>query len=183
MKHQNSENEHDVIQLDEIDKKILEVLQQDGKASLRGIAEKISNGYPGSKPSVTQIKNHLNFLEENGVIKHYSAIVDCCKVGYNEMLIFTLRINTSVSIDDIFEELEEIEDINAIYQTSGVYPIMCMAKCVSKEHQIRLLERVKSITGVDECITEVVMRRVKEDFRVKIPDEQIIPKKVSTVTP
>jgi DNA-binding Lrp family transcriptional regulator len=138
--------------------------------SLRKIAKIIQNHFPDKPiPSVTAIKNHIDFLEENEVIKHYIAVVDCCKVGYRDMLIITLRINTSVPIDDIFTELEKIKDINAIYMTSGTYPILCLAKCLSKEHQIGTLENIKRIKGIDEVHTQIVMRRIKEDMRVKIP--------------
>lgn len=169
--------DHPVVPLENIDKKILEVLQIDAKASLRGIADKIKELYPKEKkPSVTMITNHLNSLEDKNVIKHYIAVVDCYKIGYTDMLIFTLRINTSVQIDEIFTKLEKIDDgrINAIYQTSGAYPILCMAKCVSKAQQIDLLEKVKKIKGVIEVITQVVMRRIKEDMRVKIPKIELV---------
>ena len=190
MKHQTKENghgEHDVVPMDDLDKKILEVLQgrwqedsskdDEGKKvlnrslSLRKIAKIIHKQFPDKPtPSVTAIKNHIDFLEENEVIKHYIAVVDCCKVGYRDMLVITLRINASVPIDKIFAELEKNNDINAIYQTSGLYPILCLAKCVSKEHQIDLLETIKQIQGIDEVHTQVVMRRIKEDMRVKIPN-------------
>ena len=116
MKNQVKEygqGEHDVVPLDNLDKKILEVLQGkwqenlnkglDGKRnlnrslSLRKIAQIIHEKFPDKPlPSVTTINNHIDFLEENNVIKHYIAVVDCCKVGYRDMLIITLRINTSV---------------------------------------------------------------------------------------
>ncbi|MCP4764007.1 MAG: Lrp/AsnC family transcriptional regulator [archaeon] len=153
---------HEVVDLDVLDKKILEHLQKDGKLSLRQLKE-----LTGS--SVNAIKNHLDKLNEKGVIKDYIAVIDCCKVGYNEMLIFTLRINANTPINKIFKDLEKIEAINAIYQTSGNYPILCMAKCVTKQDQMELLESVKKIDGIDEVITQIVMQRKKEEMKIKIP--------------
>lgn len=160
---QQINNQHaEPVELSDLDKKILTALQKNGKASLRNLSE-----ITGS--SVTAVKNHVDTLTELGVIKGYIAVVDCCKIGYNEMLIITLRINTRVKIEKILEKLDQIESINSIYQISGQYPILCMAKCVSKEQQMDLLERVKQIEGIEEAITQVVMRRIKEDYRVKIP--------------
>ncbi len=156
------ENSHEVVDLDKLDKKILYYLQKDCKITLRQL-----NVLTGS--SVNAIKSHILKLNESGVIKDYIAVIDCCKVGYNEMLIFNLRINANIPISDIFSNLEKIEAINVIYQTSGMYPILCMAKCVTKQEQIELLESVKKIDGIDEVITQVVMQRVKEDMRINIP--------------
>lgn len=150
------------VDIDDLDKSILRHLQEDGKASLRDLAEKLGS-------SVSTIKNHVDRLNDQGVIKHTIAVLDCCKVGYREMLLMSIRISTSRSIQEIFTDLEKIETINAIYQVSGAYPIFCMAKCVEKEDEISLLEMVKKVQGVEEIVTQIVLQRHKEDFRINIP--------------
>ena len=149
-------------QLDNLDKQIIEELQKNGKHSLRELSR-----LTGS--SVSAVKNHVDKLQTSGVIKRYTAIVDCCKLGYHEMLIISLRINTSVPIEKIFNRLEKHKLINFIYHVSGEYPVLLLAKCVSKDQQIELIERIKRIPGVEECVTEIVMRRIKEDIMVKVP--------------
>lgn len=148
--------------LDEIDKKILTFIQEDGKASLRTIAKAIGS-------SISTVKNHLDRLNKIEVIKRTIAVVDCCKIGYTEMILISIRVNSSVGIQEILNDLEEIEQINAIYHVSGNYPIFCFAKCVEKEDQINLLEVIKKTNGIDEAVTQIVLKRVKEDMRVKIP--------------
>lgn len=152
----------ETVDLDDIDKSILSELQKDGKLSLRDLSERIGK-------SVTAIKNHLDRLLEKKIIKDTIAVVDCCKIGYHEMLIISIRHNTRESIQKIFENLNAIEGINAIYQVTGQYPILCLAKCVSKMDQMNILEKIKGINGIEEVVTQVVMQRIKEDFRVKIP--------------
>ncbi|MCF2140965.1 MAG: Lrp/AsnC family transcriptional regulator [Candidatus Lokiarchaeota archaeon] len=158
----NSSLMHKEIELSDIDKKILQILQEDGKASFRKIAKKLNS-------SVSTIKNHVDKLTETGVIKAYSALIDCCKIGYKEMLLLSIRVNNVIPIQDIFNKLIEIEKINSIYQISGNYSIFCMAKCIEKEDQIQLLEKVKFIPGIEEIHTQVVLQCVKEDIRISIP--------------
>lgn len=188
MANTKKNGKHEIIQLDSIDRKILRVLQEDGKASLRQIADKI-------KSNVSTVKNHYDALVEKGVIKKTTALIDCCKIGYQDMLIFHLRVNNSVPIEDILQRLvvtrppatfaedgSEIdwsthmtEDekllsrINFVYMVSGSFPIMGMAKCISKESQIDLIEAIKRINGVEEVTTQVVLKRVKEDIQLDIP--------------
>ncbi len=159
---------HDKVDLDGLDRKILSYLQVDGKASLRKIAEHLDAKY-GIKSSISAIKNHIERLTNHGVIKDYIAVLDCCKIGYREMLLLFIKVNSSVSMKDTLSQLEKIDPINAIYQVSGSQPIFCMAKCVEKEDQIDLLEQVKAIGGIEEINTQVVLQKVKEDMRVAIP--------------
>jgi DNA-binding Lrp family transcriptional regulator len=151
------------IALDETDREILTLIQQDGKYSLREISKQLGG------VSVTKVKNHLDRLNELGVIKGVFTILDCCLLGYHEMLLFFVRVNNAKPIQEILDNLANISSVNAIYQVSGNYPIFCMAKCVEKDDQILLLEQVKAIEGVEELITQVVLKRVKEDMRIKIP--------------
>ena len=184
----NQHGKQEIVKLDAIDKKILHVLQEDGKLSLRQIADKI-------KSNVSTVKNHYDALIEKRIIKKTAALIDCCKIGYQDMLIFFIRVNNSVPIDEIIQRLvverppitfaddgSEIDGsrhmsyderllsrINFVYMVSGSFPIMGMAKCISKESQIDLLEAIKRIPGVEEITTQVVLRRIKEDIQLEIP--------------
>ncbi|RLI64304.1 MAG: hypothetical protein DRO88_07700 [Promethearchaeia archaeon] len=158
----NYPKKHQEVELTQLDKQILQILQENGKASLRSIAQKLNS-------SVSAVKNHVDKLTETGVIQSYTALIDCCKIGYKEMLLLFIRVSNSVPISEIFDKLAKIDKINAIYQISGTYAIFCMAKCVEKEDQILLLEVIKKIIGIEEIHTQVVLQRIKEDLRVKIP--------------
>ena len=161
LKEKSNGSSHRVY-LDEIDKKILTYIQNDGKASLRAISKAINS-------SISAVKNHLDRLKNIGVIKRTIAVVDCCKIGYLEMILLSIRVNSSVGIQEILDNLGKFEQINAIYQISGNYPIFCLAKCIEKEDEINLLENIKKTEGIEEIVTQIVLKRVKEDMRVKIP--------------
>ena len=147
--------------IDEIDRKILRFIQKDGRASLRTISREIGS-------NVSTVKHHIDRLRNEEVILDYIAIVDCCKIGIHEMLLIFLRVNNKVGIQEIFKDLGDIPEINAIYQVSGNFPIFCLAKCIEKTDQIDLLEIIKKIPGVEEMSTQVVLQRFKEDMRVPI---------------
>ena len=153
---------HEIIKLDEIDKKILKYLQHNGKASLRAISKEIAS-------NVSTVKKHLDDLVDNDVILDFVARINCWKIGYREMVLISIRVNNSVKIQEICDSLEQIEEINAIYQVSGSFPLFCFAKCVEKMDQINLLERIKTVPGIEEISTQVVLQRIKEDMRVQIP--------------
>ena len=73
------------------------------------------------------------------------------------------------SLNEILQDLQNIPDLNVIYQISGDYPIFCMAKCLDKGDNIQLLENIKKVDGIEDISTQIVMQRIKEDLRVKVP--------------
>ena len=88
------------------------------------------------------------------------------------MILLFIKINSTVGIQETLCNLEQIEEINSVYQVSGSQPIFCTAKCIEKNDQINLLEKVKMIKGIEEITTHVVLQRVKEDMRVRIPSKK-----------
>jgi DNA-binding Lrp family transcriptional regulator/YHS domain-containing protein len=66
--------------LDETDVNILKVLQENGRLSFRQIAEKV-------KVSVPTISNKIAAMENAGVIKGYTAIMDTEKLGEMSVII------------------------------------------------------------------------------------------------
>ncbi len=160
------------ITIDNISREILIRLQEDGRMSLRGLAEEL-------KTSLTSIQTRIKKLSESGIIKRYQAILECSKLGYREMLMAHCRVNSSIPIEQVLQELEKISDIKMLYMTTGDYPVFIMAKCLSKDEQIALLERIRQTTGIDDIRTQIVMKKVKEDLRVKIPETVTSPNCVS----
>ena len=154
--------DEEIINLTSLDRKILMELQKDARHSLRTLSRL-------TESSVTAVKNHLKKLTDTGVIKYYAAVVECSKIGYKEMMIISLRLNTYAPVQDILIDLQAIDKINCIYQISGEFPILLVVKCISKSKQIEMIETIKRIKGIEEVKTEIVMDRIKEDVRLAIP--------------
>ncbi|MFX0071965.1 MAG: Lrp/AsnC family transcriptional regulator [Candidatus Hermodarchaeota archaeon] len=149
--------------LDDTDKTILNILQNNGKASLRDIEREIGL-------STTAIRARLRRLTENHIIKKYMAIIDCRQLGYREMVIASLRVNSSIPLEQIKRKVEEIEQIKYAYIVTGEYPIFLMFKCLDHQDAMSLIEKLRNLPGVEEIKTQLVLDRVKEDHTIIIPD-------------
>ena len=71
--------------LDQIDRKILDLLTANSHASLLGIAEKVGL-------SRTAVKNRIEALERSGVIEQYTVILNPEKIGRNVSVFFDLQV-------------------------------------------------------------------------------------------
>lgn len=153
----------DAVELDHIDKQILSILQDNAKESLRDIEKKINL-------STTAIRSRIKRLKELKVIKQYLTLIDCKRIGYQEMMMASLRIISSIPIKEIKEEIEQMEKVRYAYIVTGEYPLFIMAKCLSHEDTITLLEELRNLPGVEEIKTQIVLDRIKEDPTIIIPE-------------
>jgi len=157
------------LELDEIDREILDLLQNDGKITINKIAEKVSEKL-GKKPkSATAIRARVQKLEET-LIKKYVALIDCRQLSYREMVIASLRVNSQEPIEQIKTKIESMEIIKYGYVVTGEYPIFIMAKCLDHEDSMKLIERLRNLPGVEEVKTPIVLDRIKEDTTIIIPE-------------
>jgi len=149
--------------IDKMSREILIRLQEDGRMSFRSLAEELHT-------SLTSVQTRIKKLTDGGIIRRYQAILECSKLGYREMLMLHCRVNSNIQIEKVLQSLEQIADIKMLYMTTGDYPVFIMAKCLSKEEQIALLECIRKVEGIEDIQTQIVMKKIKEDLRVKIPE-------------
>jgi Lrp/AsnC family transcriptional regulator for asnA, asnC and gidA len=147
--------------LDQIDKQILELLQEDGKITIREIAEKTAM-------SQTAIRSRIQKLEES-LIKKYVAIIDCRRLGYREMVMASLRVNSASPIEKLKGYIEQMEKVKFAYVITGEYPLFIMAKCLDHNDSMSLIEKLRNLPGVEEVKTQIVLDRIKEDTTIIIP--------------
>ncbi|MHA1932500.1 MAG: Lrp/AsnC family transcriptional regulator [Promethearchaeota archaeon] len=148
--------------VDETDRIILELLQDDAKLTIREIAEK-------TEKSATAIRARIQRLEKD-LIKKYVALIDCRLLGYREMVIASLRVNATNPLELVKQEIENMEKIKYAYVVTGEYPLFIMAKCLNHQDSMGLIETLRKLPGVEEVKTEIVLDRIKEDHSIIIPE-------------
>ncbi len=152
-----------IAELDETDKEILKILQDDAKASLRDIEKLISL-------STTSIRMRINRMKEQNIIKQYVTLIDCRQLGYREMVMASLRLNSSQSLDALKNKILEMIQVKYAYVITGEYPLFIMAKCLDHQDSMNLIETLRNLPGVEEIKTQIVLDKIKEDPSVIIPD-------------
>jgi Lrp/AsnC family transcriptional regulator for asnA, asnC and gidA len=97
--------------LDEIDKNILRILQEDARTSYREIQDKLGI-------SIGTIHNRIAKLKKNGVIEGYTLRLNNEKLGYK--LAFLIRINCDGKFTEkILDDLRKIPEVCSIFHTTG----------------------------------------------------------------
>jgi len=153
--------------IDRIDRKILTVLQIDGKISNVELAKKVGLS---PSPCLERVKR----LEQQGYITGYTATVDPTKLGA-AMLVF-VEITLSKTSVDIFAEfsaaVQGLDDIQECHLVSGNFDFLLKARVADMSSYRKLLgDTLLRLPGVSESRTYVVMEEVKHTSIIKINDK------------
>ena len=140
--------------LDEIDKKIIKVLENDARTSLRKISELV-------KVSLGTVSNRVKKMEKNGVIKGYSVILDPDQIGWELNVVIGLRIQKGRLIE-IQEKIAKDSRVHGVYDVTGDFDSMVIARAKNRKDLDDLSKNVLSIDGVERSITHLVLNTVKE---------------------
>jgi DNA-binding Lrp family transcriptional regulator len=104
-------------------------------------------------------------MEEAGVIKGYSAMIDHEKVGYE----LTGIAEITVSKGKLYEmemAISKIPNTCAVYDTTGLTDALVIAKFHSREEMSKFAKSLLSMPFIDRTNTHVVLTTIKEDFRL-----------------
>ena len=140
--------------IDEIDKTIVNLVQQDGRVSNAEIARQI-----GLAPSA--VLERLRKLEERQVIRGYSASVDPKQVGFG--LVAFVFVRTNECGDGTDELLAKIPEVLEVHDVAGEDSYLLKVRASDPEDLARLLrEKLKAIPSVVTTRTTVVLQTIKE---------------------
>ena len=139
---------------DRTDAKILQVVTKDSRLSSRKIAKKIG-------VSTLTVLTRMKKMEENGVIKGYSALIDHKQLGLNMTAI--LEVKTTKGYSGIKEQLKKLENVYGIWGVTGKNDLMILAKFVDTDMLSSFTKKLFALPNIDGIETHVVLQTIKED--------------------
>ncbi|MHA1771126.1 MAG: Lrp/AsnC family transcriptional regulator [Candidatus Thorarchaeota archaeon] len=145
------------MELDETDKKIISLLQQDGRMSFSDIA-----GIVG-KTEVT-IRRRVRRLRKEGVIKQFTVVLDPLKMGRH--ICAMIRVKAMMKQATIIAEtVRNYDEVDEAYFLDGACGLM-LKVTVNDLGQLRdfLERRLGKVPGVGEVETCIVLETVKSPF-------------------
>ena len=137
-----------------LDTDLINELLGDGRASLRSLAETLD-------VSVTTVSNHLQNLEETGVIRGYSPIVDYDALGYDVTAIMQLTVDGS-ALSNVTESLRDHRQILSVYEVTGGFDVIAIGKFRDTEDMNDQIKSLLNDSGINESNTSVVLNTVSE---------------------
>jgi DNA-binding Lrp family transcriptional regulator len=137
-----------------LDRKLVNALLGDGRASLRSLAEDLD-------VSVTTVSNHLSDLEDDGIIRGYTPKVDYDALGYDVTAILQLKVEGS-GLEEVTEELTEARQMVSVYEVTGDHDIVAVGKFTDTDDMNDGIKTLLNNPQIKESNTSVVLNAAKE---------------------
>jgi DNA-binding Lrp family transcriptional regulator len=145
--------------LDDVDRQILNLLQDNARRSFKEIAEE-------AKVSEATVFVRVKKLMKNSVIKSYKAIVDPKQVGKGTLAFVMLKANPNV-YTKVLPTLVNMDEIYEIFDVTGAYYAILKIRTSSTEELAALIDKIGMIEGITGTETTVVLRSIKEEIAIK----------------
>jgi Lrp/AsnC family transcriptional regulator for asnA, asnC and gidA len=142
--------------LDDLDRRLMEVLQADGRRPFTEIATAF--GVPEST-----IRARYKAMVDRGMLK-VLAVADPLKVGYPLMAMIGVRC-TPAALLATAAALEALPEVSYCVIVAGAYDLLIEVVCQDNDALLTFLtERLRSIEGVLETETFVYLRILKQNY-------------------
>ena len=146
--------------IEDIDLRILSLLQEDCRLSFNKIAKKLGI-------SVGTAFNHVKNLEKKGIIDGYTLILDSCKLGYNLTVIVMIQAEGSF-LADVENEISKSANTIAVYDITGDYDAVAIAKFKDRASLNAFIKNLLSLPHIKRTVTHIALNVVKEELGVKL---------------
>ncbi len=149
------------LNLDEVDRKILRELQQDGRASFRDISARTGVSTP-------TVSARVQALLDVGLIKGYSTLLDADLLG--QVSVALILESKPSDLDKVVERIRNEEIVRQVYILSDSRAF-CLLSFYNQIRYQRFLESLSQIPEITKMDTAMVLKVSKESPRAALTDE------------
>jgi len=141
----------------ELDKRIIEHLQSDGRRPFTQIALDLG-------VSEAAVRARTSRLMERGILQ-IVGVTDPLKLGFHQMAMIGIRCE-SAKLIAVAEHLATMPEVDYVVITAGSYDLLIETVCEDNEALLAFLaERLRAIDGVRDTETFVYLRLVKQTYQ------------------
>lgn len=153
--------------LDAKDRRILELIQRDGKMSQALIAQNVGL-------STAAVNERLKKLEQSGVIRRFAALVDPRAVGVQVTAFIEVFIEHPRFEEPFLKRVLELDEVQECHHITGEFSILLKVRVRDMESLRQLIiGQLNGMQGVRQTRTVMVLSTVKEESYVvpRVPGE------------
>lgn len=140
--------------LDDLDKKILGYLQEDGRMTFVTLASHLG-------VSEGTIRKRVKRLEDSGVLKTM-GVTDPLKMGLDTVAFIWFKVDR-IHLEGVISALRALREVCYLVVTTGGYDLVAMVVLPNRTQLVQLLnEKLSQIEGIISTETSIVLQIHKQ---------------------
>jgi len=141
--------------LDEMDTKIIEMLEEDGRKSFTQMAEKLG-------VTESAIRKRVLALQKKSVIKKFTIKIDPIKLGINTVAIVGVEVDPTKLLETA-QKLCNFAEIKCVATSTGDHMIMTEIWTRNGRELTKLIsEKIGTMEGVKKICPAIILEKLKE---------------------
>ena len=142
-------------QLDELNKRIIAILQENGRCSYVSIGKMVGL-------SEAAVRLRVQKMIEDDLVQ-IVAVTNPMELGFNRQAM--IGITTNGDIEYVADHLKQIPQIDYVVITTGRFDILAEVICENDESMLQLVNReIRNIDGIDHTELFTYMRLVSQRY-------------------
>ena len=158
------------VKLDEKDRAILALLQENSKLTARQIAKKIN-------APITTVFAKTKRMEELGLIKGYRAILAPERLNSGTAAFILASVSYRAKADDVpisqrvvAEEIAKLPEVQEVHIITGDWDLLVKLRSESVDAVGKfVVDKLRLIKGLEKTLTCMVFETVKETTKINLP--------------
>ncbi len=148
------------VDLDEIDRKLLNILQRDARTPFAKIARDFG-------VSEATVRFRVKKLIDKGVVTRFITMLDPRKIGLPITATIVAKVEPTL-LDKAVEQIASFDEAHHVFQSTGEYDIVAVVHARDMAHLSEIRKRVKMLPGVKDVSVSVATRimRVEPIFKL-----------------
>lgn len=134
--------------MDDIDLKLLALLQHDAKQKYADLAEVLNLSAPSVHARVKK-------METSGIIENYGVKLDSSKIGLK--LCAFVRVTTEGIGSELGKSLHRFKEIEEVYTVAGEECLLLKVRTQDTSSLSEFLDELRRVKGVRKTITSIVL--------------------------
>ena len=139
--------------IDEIDKRIINILLEDARLSFRQLAKRAGI-------SVATALKRTKILEKEVIITGYHAELDYEPLGYQFEVIINIKVGSG-KLAEVEKRIANIPNVLQVFDVTGNYDSMVIARFKTRRELDAFLKKIQQLDFVRKTNTILILQRVK----------------------
>jgi len=155
------EKPDDPVDLDEYDRKILNVLREDGRITVTDLAQRIGL-------SKTPCQQRLRRLIDKRVILGFTALIDPAKLALDHVAFAEVKLSDTreKALEEFNAAVRRIPEVEECHMIASSFDYLLKVRTADiRKYRIVLGERISSLPHVASTSTYISMQTIRETVR------------------
>lgn len=158
-KHKSDNKDESFFKADVLDLAILRELREDGKQSIRKLAQKV-----GSHPNT--LMQRIKRLEKEEVIKKHSIDIDFRKLGLDMHAVVLIKVKKGIiGEDNQLKDITNLPQIQALYAVTGNYDLLALLRAKDRDEMSEVLRKMQKNPIIIKTNSTLVLHTYKQPYQ------------------